>query len=165
MSNQPKPLTPEGRLPHRVVVGRNGAYWRDYGDHYSMCPVSEDNDPVEPVAVFTLDAEWAKTLDVERLAQHRPSVDWIEETIVCACGWRSSFADPAEAWWAHLLAHQYVYVGLVEAKQEQLEDLRAEFVQSAPPGLVSRIAVWRLLRGTDAGFERLFGASEQGEGS
>jgi len=43
-------------LPSRVVVGANGAYWRDYtdSDHpgYSMCPVSEDNEPVEAVAVY-----------------------------------------------------------------------------------------------------------------
>ena len=43
-------------LPSRVVVGANGAYWRDYtdSDHpgYSMCPVSEDNEPVEVVAVY-----------------------------------------------------------------------------------------------------------------
>jgi len=39
-------------LPQRVVVGANGAYWRDYGDHYSMCPVSEDNEPIEVVAVY-----------------------------------------------------------------------------------------------------------------
>lgn len=39
-------------LPHRIVVGANGAYWRDYGNHYSMCPVSADNDPVEVVAVY-----------------------------------------------------------------------------------------------------------------
>ena len=39
-------------LPDRVVVGANGAYWRDYGDHYSMAVVSEDNDPVVPIAVY-----------------------------------------------------------------------------------------------------------------
>jgi len=39
-------------LPKRVVVGANGAYWREYDDHYSMCPVSDDNDPVVPVAVY-----------------------------------------------------------------------------------------------------------------
>ena len=39
-------------LPRRVVVGANGAYWRDFGTHYSMCPVSDDNDPVEPVETF-----------------------------------------------------------------------------------------------------------------
>lgn len=44
------------QLPPRVVVGANGAYWRDYGDFYSMCPVSDDNDPVEVVAVYTLAA-------------------------------------------------------------------------------------------------------------
>lgn len=47
-------MTPN--LPSRVVVGANGAYWRDYtdSDHpgYSMCPVSEDNEPVEAVAVY-----------------------------------------------------------------------------------------------------------------
>jgi len=39
-------------LPARIVVGANGAYWRDYGDYYSMCPVSTDNDPVEVVATY-----------------------------------------------------------------------------------------------------------------
>ncbi len=39
-------------LPTRVIVGANGAYWRDYSGHYSMCPVSEDNDPIEPVGVY-----------------------------------------------------------------------------------------------------------------
>lgn len=47
-------------LPARVVVGKNGAYWRDYTDDpdlpgYSMCPVSTDNDPVEVVAVYVRD--------------------------------------------------------------------------------------------------------------
>lgn len=42
----------ENDLPARVVVGENGAYWRDYGDSYSMCPVSTDNDPVVPVAAY-----------------------------------------------------------------------------------------------------------------
>lgn len=41
-------------LPARVVVGANGAYWRDFGDFYSMCPVSTDNHPVEIVAVYAL---------------------------------------------------------------------------------------------------------------
>lgn len=40
------------QLPERVVVGANGAYWRDFGDGYSMCPVSTDNDPVSPIAVY-----------------------------------------------------------------------------------------------------------------
>lgn len=39
-------------LPSRVVVGANGAYWRDFGSHYSMCPVSDDNDPVDVVEVY-----------------------------------------------------------------------------------------------------------------
>lgn len=42
----------ESSLPGRVVVGANGAYWRDFGDSYSMCLVSDDNDPVEPIAVY-----------------------------------------------------------------------------------------------------------------
>lgn len=39
-------------LPPRIVVGANGAYWRDFGDFYSMCPVSEDNDSVTVVAAY-----------------------------------------------------------------------------------------------------------------
>lgn len=47
----------DDHLPARVVVGQNGAYWRDFTDDpdhpgYSMCPVSTDNDPVEPIAVY-----------------------------------------------------------------------------------------------------------------
>lgn len=48
----------EDDLPRRVVVGKNGAYWRSYENvdgtvgHYSMPPVSTDNDPVEPIAVY-----------------------------------------------------------------------------------------------------------------
>ncbi len=59
-------------LPDRIVVGANGAYWRDYGDHYSMCPVSEDNDPVVSVAVYVRVAARADPvarLDVARLSQ------------------------------------------------------------------------------------------------
>ena len=41
-------------FPNRVIVGANGAYWRDYGDHLSMCPVSTDNDPVVAAAVYVL---------------------------------------------------------------------------------------------------------------
>jgi hypothetical protein len=44
-------------IPDRVVLGANGAYWRDFSDgFYSMCPNSTDNDPVEPVAVYVLAA-------------------------------------------------------------------------------------------------------------
>jgi hypothetical protein len=52
----PVPDAPTARegldLPDRIVVGANGAYWRDYGDHYSMAVVSDDNDPVEIVAIY-----------------------------------------------------------------------------------------------------------------
>lgn len=50
-------MTEPRDLPTRIVVGANGAYWRDYTDReprggYSMCPVSTDNDPVDVVAVY-----------------------------------------------------------------------------------------------------------------
>ena len=41
-------------VPDRIVVGKNGAYWRDFGEFYSMCPTSTDNDPVDVVAVYEL---------------------------------------------------------------------------------------------------------------
>lgn len=41
-------------LPGRVVVGATGAYWRDYGTHFSMCPTSDDNDPVNTTAIYEL---------------------------------------------------------------------------------------------------------------
>jgi hypothetical protein len=43
-------------LPSRVIVGANGAYWRDFGDYLSMPPVSEDNDAIEPIAVYVREA-------------------------------------------------------------------------------------------------------------
>lgn len=39
-------------LPIRVVVDQHGHYWRDYGDHWSMCPVSDENTATEPVTEF-----------------------------------------------------------------------------------------------------------------
>ena len=42
----------ESDLPARVVVDQHGHYWRDYGEHWSMCPVSEENISTEPVAVY-----------------------------------------------------------------------------------------------------------------
>lgn len=41
-------------LPKSVVVDQNGNYWRNYGTHYSMPPVSTDNEPVMPYALFVL---------------------------------------------------------------------------------------------------------------
>lgn len=40
------------------MVGKNGAYWRAYDADgtYSMCPISSDNDPVEPIAVYVRSA-------------------------------------------------------------------------------------------------------------
>lgn len=50
--------TPDGSLaaslPSRVVVDAKGAYWRDFGTHFSMCPVSDDNETIAAVAVYTL---------------------------------------------------------------------------------------------------------------
>lgn len=46
------PTKGDDSLPTRVVVGANGAYWRDFDGSYSMCPVSGDNEAVEVVAVY-----------------------------------------------------------------------------------------------------------------
>lgn len=60
-------------FPECVVVDENGAYWREFGDHYSMCPVSDDNEPVHPVAVYVpewrLDAEKDERRSLEEQAQ------------------------------------------------------------------------------------------------
>lgn len=47
-------------LPPRIIVGANGAYWRDYDTHRSMCPVSADNDPIEVVATYVPETEIAR---------------------------------------------------------------------------------------------------------
>ena len=41
-------------LPKRVVIDAKGNYWRDFGTHFSMCPVSEDNNTIDVVAEFVL---------------------------------------------------------------------------------------------------------------
>ena len=69
------------RFPDRVVVGANGAYWRDYGDFYSMCPVSDDNDPVVPVAVYAL-------VGSEGLGRTDPGqARAIDELVLAALAW------------------------------------------------------------------------------
>ena len=62
-------------FPECVVVDENGAYWREFGDHYSMCPVSDDNEPVHPVAVYV--PEWR--LDAEK--DERRSLEEQYETL------------------------------------------------------------------------------------
>ena len=72
-----RPAVTETRdLPDRIVVGANGAYWRDYGDHYSMCVISEDNDPVEIVAIYNRNEADATAWDRGFLAgfKARPAV-------------------------------------------------------------------------------------------
>ncbi len=46
-----------------------------------------------------------------------------------------------------------------------LRNLRARFLENAPPALISRIAVWRLLGGRDDDLPRLLGGDRGREGS
>lgn len=56
-------------LPDTVVVDQQGAYWRNFGSHYSMCVVSTHNDPIEVQAVYArLDGTFAKRIADEALA-------------------------------------------------------------------------------------------------
>ena len=97
-------------LPERVVVGANGAYWRDFGTHYSMCPVSEDNDPVEVVATYvrlpapderqaglrdTAAADFAAAAALAEVLH--VSVDWATTILAAMPGYRLVPAHPAEA--------------------------------------------------------------------
>jgi len=66
-------------LPPRIIVGANGAYWRDYDAHRSMCPVSTDNDPIEVVAVYVPEAEAARL--AERLEAAESRAAELEEEI------------------------------------------------------------------------------------
>ncbi len=70
-------------LPERVVVDQHGHYWRDYGDYWSMCPVSEENISTEPVAVYVRAAALAeREAEVER---------WRKALEIIAAPW----VDPA----------------------------------------------------------------------
>ncbi len=81
-------------LPERVVVGANGAYWRDFGDGYSMCPVSDDNDPVTPVAVYVRTA-----LSVPGEPPGLTEA-WAEVEAALPEGWRLLVGNESGGWWA-----------------------------------------------------------------
>jgi len=77
-------------LPPRIIVGANGAYWRDYDAHRSMCPVSTDNDPIEVVAVYVPEAEANRLAEQlenadSRLAELEETVDRLRAA-PCPCG-------------------------------------------------------------------------------
>lgn len=61
-------------LPFRVVIGANGAYWRDFGAYFSMCPVSSDNDPVEEIASYVPAQEVKRLEEQLKAAQDRIEV-------------------------------------------------------------------------------------------
>lgn len=77
-------------FPECVVVDENGAYWREFGDHYSMCPVSDDNEPVHPVAVYV--PEWR--LDAEK--DERRSLEEQYEGEKARVKWLQSVVDEGE---------------------------------------------------------------------
>ena len=59
-------------LPDRVIVDQHGHYWRDYGDSYSMCPVSDENNETQVAAVFVrVDDPPSATDDEPRTANGR----------------------------------------------------------------------------------------------
>ena len=47
------------QLPSRIVVDQHGHYWRDFGDYWSMCPVSTENVATEAVAIYVR-AKWSE---------------------------------------------------------------------------------------------------------
>lgn len=103
-------------LPDRVVVGRNGAYWRDYGDWYSMCPVSTDNDPVDVMAVY--ERKRAPEPDVANSAAAMPAT--------CpACGFTRPGYLPDEEW-ARQMESCYRRRATPEAPEERTSSLSDE---------------------------------------
>jgi len=77
-------------FPNRIVVGANGAYWRDYGDGYSMCPVSTDNDPVQIVAVYV---PLEKLEHMREYAQHDLFCSFSISQSPCDCGFDEVLND------------------------------------------------------------------------
>lgn len=72
-------------LPIRVVVDQHGHYWRDYGDNWSMCPVSTENVATEPVTEFHRAGEGGDfEMDPEKIALARLelevewAIQWLE---------------------------------------------------------------------------------------
>lgn len=82
----------QDHLPARVVVGENGAYWRDFGDWFSMCVVSTDNDPVVPVAVYERVRPGSLVLSPGQVAKARELLD-----VICRDSLEGSLADVVAA--------------------------------------------------------------------
>lgn len=51
-NDQPADAVEALRLPDRVIVDEHGHFWREYPDHYSMCPVSDENVEWGTAAVY-----------------------------------------------------------------------------------------------------------------
>lgn len=55
-SGQTPQAAPSGKFdprPPRLVVDADGYVWRDYGEYFSMCPVTDGNGPMpEPLTVY-----------------------------------------------------------------------------------------------------------------
>lgn len=65
-------MTAPTDLPERVVVDQHGHYWRDYGMHWSMPPVSDENVATEAIAVYArVDGTFAKRIAAEAVAHDR----------------------------------------------------------------------------------------------
>jgi len=80
-------------LPIRVVVDQHGHYWRDYGDHWSMCPVSTENVATDPVTEF-----YATPATSSEAAASPGDPDPCADRIVAAVDatWRMSAASPGD---------------------------------------------------------------------
>lgn len=83
----PEVKVPALALPERIVVGSNGAYWRDFVTTYSMCPVSSDNDPVERVAVYELVETNVWLIERGPALNHSPTVWWSGDGEIGWDGW------------------------------------------------------------------------------
>ena len=124
ISHLDKPRIPD-LLIKRVVIDANGHYWRDFGTHFSMCPVtvSGDNDKVNIVAEFL--PSWTPMCDIVMLRQRVAELfEKYEEHGTCTdCGYPVQIVRPGKYQCNHCESIEFLdrQVVTLQSKNEKLQ--------------------------------------------
>lgn len=90
-------------LPPRVIVDQHGHYWRDYGDHLSMPPVSDENVATDVAATFYLVTEESLARALEGNGE-------------------GAMQDKAGLWWQGKRDTAWLAAAILRALQEASDD-------------------------------------------
>lgn len=131
------PAVPSVDLPERIIVDARGNYWREYPNHYSMCPVSDDNDAIVVLAAYVPEAA---TAERERLEYGETWERWERFADMAAragSGFTQDQMTGAAAMLTWLTDHE---AEAATAERERAERLLRE--HEPEPSIVSEPARW-----------------------